>query len=92
VVNDGKFTVSGTGALTGSGEMTANQAGNTAATLDLTEEVKATINGAVQEVTAGVGIKATRTGNSINLDIVGKGEKDDDGNEVVWIFDCGGAN
>lgn len=35
VVNDGQFTVSGTGALTGSGSMTANQAGNTAANLDI---------------------------------------------------------
>ena len=90
-VNDGKFTVSGTGALTGSGEMTANQAGNTTATLDLTDEVKGQINGAVQTVTAGVGIKAVKTGTGVNLEIVGKDETDEDGNTVTWIFDCGGA-
>lgn len=91
VVNDGKFTVSGTGYLTGSGSMTANQEGNTSATLDLTDAAKEKIDNAIQEVTAGVGIKATRTGTTVNLEVVGKGETDDDGNEVVWIFDCGGA-
>lgn len=90
-VNNGKFTVSGTGALTGSGEMTANQAGNTTATLDLTDEVKGQINGAVQTVTAGIGIKAVKTGTGVNLEIVGKDETDEDGNTVTWIFDCGGA-
>ena len=90
-VNDGKFTVSGAGYLTGTGEMTANQAENTSATLDLTAEAKGKIDNAVQTVTAGVGIKATKTGTTVNLEVVGKGETDDDGNEVVWVFDCGGA-
>ncbi len=45
----------------------------------------------IQAVTAGVGIKATKTDTTVNLEVVGKGETDDDGNEVVWIFDCGGA-
>ena len=47
-VNDGQFTVSGTGYLTGSGSMTANQAGNTTASLDLTAEAKALLDNAVQ--------------------------------------------
>ena len=91
VVNNGKFTVSGTGYLTGSGSMTANQATNTTANLDLTTTVKEKIDKAVQTVTAGVGIKATKTGTTVNLEVVGKGEKDDDGSEVVWVLDCGGA-
>lgn len=91
VVNGGRFTVSGTGALTGSGSMTANQADNTSATLDLTEAVKGQINGAVQTVTAGIGIKAVKTGTGVSLEIVGKDETDEDGNTVTWIFDCGGA-
>ena len=91
VVNNGQFTVSGIGALTGSGSMTANQASNTSATLDLTEAVKGQINGAVQTVTAGIGIIAVKTGTSVNLQIVGKDETDEDGNTVTWIFDCGGA-
>ena len=91
VVNDGRFTVSGTGYLTGSGSMTANQATNTTANLDLTSATKKKIDEAVQTVTAGIGIKATKTGTTVNLEVVGKGETDDDGNEVVWILDCGGA-
>jgi hypothetical protein len=71
--------------------MTANQAGNTTADIDLSDATKAKIDGAVQSVTAGVGIKATRTGNAVNLDIVGKDETDEDGNTVVFILDCGGA-
>jgi hypothetical protein len=93
-VNDGKFTVSGTGMLTGSGEMTANQAGNTTATLDLTEAAKTSLgkaDTAIQEVTAGIGIKAVKTGTTVNLELVGKNETDDDGNAVTFIFDCGGA-
>ena len=91
VVNDGQFTVSGTGYLTGSGSMTANQATNTTANLDLTSATKKKIDEAIQKVTAGIGIKATKTGTTVNLEVVGKGETDDDGNEVVWILDCGGA-
>ena len=91
-IKNGQFTVSGTGALTGSGSMTANQASDTSATLDLTEAVKGQINGAVQTVTAGIGIKAVKTGTNVNLEIVGKDETDEDGNTVTWIFDCGGAN
>ena len=49
-VNDGKFTVSGTGYLTGSGEMTANQEGDTTATLDLTQATKDKIDNAMPKV------------------------------------------
>jgi hypothetical protein len=90
-VNDGKFTVSGTGYLTGTGSMTANQAGNSTANIDISNDAKEKIDGAVQSVTAGVGIKATRTGNDVHLDIVGKDETDEDGNTVVFILNCGGA-
>lgn len=94
IVNNGKFTVSGTGMLTGSGEMTANQAGDTTATLDLTETAKTSLgkaDTAIQEVTAGIGIKAVKTGTTVNLELVGKDETDDDGNAVTFILDCGGA-
>lgn len=47
--------------------------------------------GALTNVTAGVGIKATKTDTTVNLEVVGKGETDDDGQPVTWILDCGGA-
>lgn len=49
-IGNGKFTVSGTGYLTGSGEMTANQAGDTTATLDLTADAKAKIDNAMPKL------------------------------------------
>lgn len=49
-VNDGKFTVSGTGYLTGSGSMTANQAGDTTANLDLTQTAKDKIDNAMPKL------------------------------------------
>lgn len=49
-VNDGQFTVSGTGYLTGTGSMTANQAGDTTAALDLSEEAQALLQGAMQKL------------------------------------------
>lgn len=74
VVNDGKFTVSGTGALTGSGEMTANQAGDTTATLDIADKGVTTAKIADHAVGAAQ-IKA---------------EKDYKGEDAeVWVFYCG---
>src|SRR5699024_4841426 len=49
-IKDGQFTVSGTGALTGSGSMTANQSSNTSSTLDLKQSVKDKINNGVQDL------------------------------------------
>src|SRR5699024_1312203 len=49
-IKDGQFTVSGTGALTGSGSMTANQSGNTTASIDLTQATKDKINNGVQDL------------------------------------------
>ena len=77
VVNDGKFTVSGTGALTGSGEMTANQADDTTATLDIAEKGVTTAKIADQAVGAEQ-TKAFR--------------KADKTSEEVWVFYCGTAS
>lgn len=77
VVNDGKFTVSGTGSLTGSGEMTANQAGDTTATLDIVAKGVTTEKIADQAVGAEQ-TKAFR--------------KEDKTSEEVWVFYCGTAS
>ena len=47
-IGNGKFTVEGTGYLTGGGDMYANQPDNTTAQIDLTTATKAKIDGAVQ--------------------------------------------
>ena len=87
VVNDGKFTVSGTGALSGSGEMNANQSGNTTATLDVKE-------GGID--TARLADKAVITA-KIADHAVGahqtKACQDYTGDDAeVWVFCCGNAS
>lgn len=77
VVNDGKFTVSGTGALTGSGEMTANQAGNTTATLDVADKGITT----AKLADGAIGAAQTKAAQSYT------------GNDAeVWVFCCGNAS
>lgn len=77
VVNDGKFTVSGTGALTGSGSMTANQAGDTTATLDIAAKGVTTAKIADKAV----GAEQTKA----------YAAKVGDTSEEVWVFYCGTA-
>lgn len=74
VVNDGKFIVSGTGALTGTGSMTANQAGDTTATLDVADK------GITTAKIADHAIGAHQT----------KACQDYSGEDAeVWVFYCG---
>lgn len=74
VVNDGKFTVSGTGALTGTGSMTANQAGDTTATLDVADK------GITTAKIADHAVGAHQT----------KACQDYSGEDAeVWVFYCG---
>lgn len=75
VVNDGKFTVSGTGALTGTGSMTANQAGDTTATLDVADKGITTAKIADKAV----GAEQTKA--------YAGAEKVE--TEEVWVFYCG---
>lgn len=87
VVNDGKFTVSGTGALSGSGEMTANQSGNTTATLDVKEGGIDTARLAEKAVTT-----AKIADNAIGAKQL-KAEQDYTGDDAeVWVFCCGNAS
>lgn len=84
VVNDGKFAVSGTGALSGSGEMTANQSGNTTATLDVKEGGIDTARLAEKAVTT-----AKIADNAIGAKQV-KAEQGYTGTDAeVWVFCCG---
>lgn len=77
VVNDGKFTVEGTGALTGSGSMTANQTGNTTATLDIAAK------GVTTAKIADHAVGALQT----------KADKNYTGSDAeVWVFYCGNAS
>ena len=76
-LNDGKFTVSGTGALTGSGSMTANQAGDTTATLDIAAKGVTTAKIADKAV----GAEQTKA----------YAAKVGDTSEEVWVFYCGTA-
>ena len=77
VVNDGKFTVEGTGALTGSGSMTANQAGDTTATLDIAAK------GVTTAKIADHAVGALQT----------KADKNYTGSDAeVWVFYCGNAS
>lgn len=77
VVNDGKFTVSGINALTGSGSMTANQAGDTVANLDIADK------GVTTAKIADHAIGAHQT----------KACKDyeDNADAEIWVFYCGSA-
>ena len=75
VVNDGKFTVSGTGALTGTGSMTANQAGDTTVTLDVADKGITTAKIADKAV----GAEQTKA--------YAGAEKVE--TEEVWVFYCG---
>lgn len=75
VVNDGKFTVSGTGALTGTGFMTANQADDTTATLDVADKGITTAKIADKAVGAEQ-TKAYAGAEKIET-------------EEVWVFYCG---
>ena len=77
VVNNGTFTVSGTGALTGSGSMTANQAGDTTATLDIAAK------GVTTAKIADHAVGAHQT----------KACQDYTGSDAeVWVFYCGNAS
>lgn len=74
VVNDGRFTVSGTGALTGTGSMTANQAGDTTANLDVADK------GITTAKIADHAVGAHQT----------KACQDYSGEDAeVWVFYCG---
>lgn len=79
-VNDGKFTVKAAenGALTGSGEMTANQAGNSEAVLDVAEK------GIQNKHIADKTISAEKT--KAYVATVG------DDSEEIWVFHCGTAS
>lgn len=73
-VNNGKFTVSGTGALTGSGQMTANQAGETSAILDVANKGITT-----SKIADGaIGMSQTKA----SSDYTGEDAE-------VWVFNCG---
>lgn len=79
VVNDGTFTVSGIGALTGSGSMSANQATNTVANLDIADK----------------GIKTAKIGDQAVGAEQTKAYQtkaptaSDPGSEEVWVFYSG---
>lgn len=74
---DGEFTVSGTGALTGSGSMTANQYTNSSATLDVVEKGITTAKIADNAVGADQ-TKALKTYTGSDAE--------------VWVFYCGTAS
>lgn len=78
-VNDGTFTVSGTGSLTGSGSMTANQASSTVANLDVANKGITTDKIADQAV----GAEQTKAFQKTTP------TKDNQGSEEVWVFYCG---
>jgi hypothetical protein len=95
-VNDGKFTVSGTGALTGTGFMTANQAGNTTADLDIANGGVSTIKLADSAVTtAKISSKAITTEKVADNAIGAAQLKSVQGyagaDAEVWVFCCGSA-
>ena len=90
VVNDGKFTVSGVGSLTGSGEMTANQAGDTVANLDIADKGVTTAKIADKAVTtAQINDKAVGAEQTKAYQATAPKTAEDITSEEVWVFYCG---
>ena len=102
-IGNGQFTVSGTGALEGTGSMTANQAGNTSATLDVKDGGITTAKIADSAVTtAKINAKAVTTAKVADAAIGAAQTKAYQAtapktaaevtSEEVWVFYCGNAS